>query len=101
MEQHPALRNLLFVNTNSSITEIDGRFTFLMNSANIEVFQEIQASGINQYIKELIISSEESITLSALSELLSSQIDAALPELQDYLLKLVDVGFFRADSGMF
>jgi stage V sporulation protein SpoVS len=93
MEQHPALRNLLFVNANSSITEIDGRFTFLMNSANIEVFQEIQAGGINQYIKELIISSEESITLSALSELLSSQIDAELPELQDYLLKLVDVGF--------
>jgi stage V sporulation protein SpoVS len=95
MEQHPALRNLLFVNANSSITEIDGRFTFLMNSANIEVFQEIQAGGINQYIKELIISSEESITLSALSELLSSQIDAELPELQDYLLKLVDVGFLE------
>lgn len=38
MEQHPALRGLLFVNTNSSITEINGRFTFLMNSANIEVF---------------------------------------------------------------
>ena len=95
MEQHPALRGLLLVNTNSSITEINGRFTFLMNSANIEVFQEIQASGINQYIKELISSSEESITLSALAELLSSQIDAALPELQDYLLRLVDVGFLE------
>ncbi|RXM38412.1 hypothetical protein BOQ62_17775 [Chryseobacterium sp. CH21] len=95
MEQHPALQNLLLVNTNSSIAETEDRFTFLMNCANIEVFQEIQASGINQYIKELIDHSEESLPLSSLAKLLSSQIDAALPELQNYLLKLVDVGFLE------
>ena len=100
MEQHPALQGLLFVNTNGSITEIDDRFTFLMNSANIEVFRKYKPVISISISKELISSSEESITLSALAEFLSSQIDAALPELQDYLLRLVDVGF-RTDSGMF
>lgn len=95
MERHPDLQDLLFVNTNSSITESDGRFSFLMNCANIEVFQEIQATSVNQYIKELIHDSEENLSLSSLIELLSNQIEADVSELQHYILKLIDSGFLE------
>ncbi|PIF46307.1 lantibiotic biosynthesis dehydratase-like protein [Chryseobacterium sp. 52] len=95
MEQHPDLQGLLFVNTNSSMTKSDNRFKFLMNCSNIEVFQEIQATPVNQYIKELIDGSEESISLSSLIQLLSSSIEADISELKHYVLKLIDSGFLE------
>ncbi|ASK29766.1 hypothetical protein CEY12_06440 [Chryseobacterium sp. T16E-39] len=95
MECHPELQGLLVVNINSSVSENDGRFSFLLNCANIEVFQEIQASGVNQYIKELINNSEESISLSSFIELLSNHIEADFSELRHYVLKLVDSGFLE------
>ncbi|WP_223609297.1 lantibiotic dehydratase [Chryseobacterium sp. OSA05B] len=95
MERHPDLQGLLFVNINSSITENNGRFSFLMNCANIEVFQEIQATPVNQYIKELIYHSEESISLSSFIDLLSGHIEADVSELRHYILKLIDSGFLE------
>ncbi|HCA09206.1 lantibiotic dehydratase [Chryseobacterium sp.] len=95
MERHPDLHGLLFVNTNSSITENDRRFSFLMNCANIEVFQEIQATPVNQYIKDLIHHSEENVSLSSFIELLSNQIEAGVSELRHYILKLIDSGFLE------
>lgn len=95
MERHSDLQGLLFVSTNSSMTEHDGRFKFLMNCANIEVFQEIQATAVNQYIKELINGSEESISLSSFIELLSNHIEADISELRHYVLKLIDSGFLE------
>ncbi|MFN1215948.1 lantibiotic dehydratase [Chryseobacterium kwangjuense] len=95
MERHPDLQGLLFVNTNSSILETDDRFSFLMNCANIEVFQEIQASGVNRYIKEFIHDAQENISLISLIELLSTQIEADFSELKHYVLKLVDSGFLE------
>lgn len=95
MERHPDLQGLLFVNINSSMTETDGRFSFLMNCVNIEVFQEIQATGVNRYIKEMISGSEERISLASFIEHLSTQIDADSSELKHYILKLVDSGFLE------
>lgn len=95
MEHHPGLQGLLFVNVNSSITERDGRFNFLLNCANIEVFQEIQATGVNQFIRELINNSEERMSLTSFIEHLSTQIEADFSELQHYVLKLVDSGFLE------
>ncbi|WP_080779573.1 lantibiotic dehydratase [Chryseobacterium phocaeense] len=95
MERHPDLQGLLFVNTNSSILETDNRFSFLMNCANIEVFQEIQAGGVNRYIKELIHDAQENISLISLIEQLSTQIEADFSELKHYVLKLVDSGFLE------
>ncbi|NIF05098.1 hypothetical protein F3J23_06545 [Chryseobacterium sp. Tr-659] len=95
MERHPDLQGLLFVNTNSSIIETNQRFSFLMNCANIEVFQEIHAQGVNQYIKEFINDSLENISLASLIEHLSSQIEADFSELKHYVLKLVDSGFLE------
>lgn len=95
MERHPDLQGLLFVNTNSSILETDERFSFLMNCANIEVFQEIQASGVNRYIKELIHNTQENISLTSLIKQLSAQIEADFSELKHYILKLVDSGFLE------
>ncbi|NML70072.1 hypothetical protein HHL23_09690 [Chryseobacterium sp. RP-3-3] len=95
MERHPDLQGLLLINTNSSITESDGRFSFLMNCANIEVFQEIQATNVNQCIKELINGSEENISLLSFIELLSGHIETNVSELQHYLLKLIDSGFLE------
>lgn len=95
MERHSDLQGLLFVSINSSMTEHDGRFKFLMNCANIEVFQEIQVTAVNQYIKELISGSEESIPLSSFMELLSDHIEADSSELRHYILKLIDSGFLE------
>ncbi|KMQ64770.1 hypothetical protein ACM46_11080 [Chryseobacterium angstadtii] len=95
MERHPGLQELLFVNTNSSITEGNGQFSFLMNCINIEVFQEIQATNVNHYIRELLESSKENISLASFIELLSHRIDADPSELKHYLLKLTDSGFLE------
>lgn len=95
MERHPDLQGLLFVNTNSSILETDNRFSFLMNCVNIEVFQEIQAGGVNRYIKELIHNTQENISLTSLIDQLSAQIEADFSELKHYVLKLVDSGFLE------
>ncbi|WP_345990022.1 lantibiotic dehydratase [Chryseobacterium sp. Chry.R1] len=95
MEHHPDLQGLLFVNVNSSVTEHDGRFNFLLNCANIEVFQEIQATSVNQFIRELLHDSQAPISLTFFIEHLSTQIEADFSELQHYVLRLVDSGFLE------
>lgn len=95
MQEHPDLQGLLFINTNSSITENDGHFNFLMNCANIEVFQKIQATHVNQYIKEFINRSVERISLSSFIGNLVTEIEADASELQHYVLKLIDSGFLE------
>lgn len=95
MEGHNELNTLMYVSLNSSVREEGGKLSYLMNSANIETFQKIQATPINRFIHNLLSDNNQELTLGKLCGQLSDQINANPKEIRAYLLKLVDAGLLE------
>lgn len=97
IRQHPVLNEQLIVTKNISISKANGKLNFFVNYHNVEAFQQLPATSLN----ELILAHTNNIRLGELINILSGEIEVASREdLKAYLLKMTATGLLELTTGI-
>jgi hypothetical protein len=92
IRQHPVLNEQLLITKNITTEKINGKLTFFVNYQNVEAFQQLPNTPLN----ELILQRSNNITLGELITSLMDEIeDASRKDLKDYLLKMAATGLLE------
>ena len=88
--------DFIYVKVNSTFQRTDTGYSYLINLNNVDYFRRVDASGILDFLIDIIISGHQ-VNLTTLIEKARKGIDASEQEMRDYLNKCIDIGFIEID----
>lgn len=95
MMQHPLLNEGMIITLNSTIKLEAGEFIFLMNYVNLEIFQRIPATGVNKFIYERLVDSNNITSFADLIVILEEHVESDRVQIKSYLLNLIATGMLE------
>ena len=97
IRQHPVLNENLLLTKNSTTETVHAKLNFFVNYHNVEAFQQIPNTTLN----ELILQQRNNIRLSELITAIADEIeDVTYDDLKEYLLKLAATGLLEPGIGI-
>ncbi|MDD5361338.1 MAG: lantibiotic dehydratase [Ignavibacteria bacterium] len=91
----------LYLIANPTITKQGSQYRYLINYTNLESFQKIELNPILDYIYEHLKEKRKLKFCDLISLIFDEEvIDADEDELENYVYKLIEVGFFEFDIGI-
>lgn len=87
----------LSMKVNPTINLIDGYYSFLINSNNIEAFQKIKSNNVINLLIDLVSKNNNTIKYKDLIEIVVNQelFDASKDDIENYLNRLIEYGLFE------
>lgn len=87
-----------YIIANPTITIQGNQFNYLINFNNVESFQKIEINPIIEYFLSLINENERLVYRDFLDKIVKDEIlDATKEEVDEYVYKLIELGFFEFD----
>lgn len=95
------LYGFLYIKANPTITGDDSSYKYLINLSNYESIQILKRNPIIEYLLSILTEKGRIVFNEFADKLLSDEIlDASKEEIEAYLYKLTEIGFFEFDIGI-
>lgn len=98
--QYDSLTENLLIRLNPTIHKKESSYSFVLNTNNVESFQNIIDNPVVELIKNIIDIHREGISKRSLCLQLTSYIDADYEELSKYIKQLIQTGFLEYNLGV-